>query len=358
MDPKVASELSLRLPHLGLRMAEHSRRALAFAERLQLVRARVRGAGAGLRRARGRRRARARPPPAPCTVRGRSQFGGARGVSVSSASPRLQRGQQARRKGGPAPLPRKQRAGGAPRPHQERRLRRARPGCAGGAGRRRGGVPGPAEPPAARAAAAPGQPRVRLWRPAHPGAPAAAPWLPASPCHAHRCLPDALCCSMLYSKRLCSCMQHFRAVCFPCAASCLLAMSACLLAAHWAPGPLPHKFAAVARAQLQHHALLADALFHARSTHMHASTGLATRCASAWGSMRAAERGRGRRRAGPGQPARGGALPGARAEQAWLWADRGVAGLRGDAAERVRRVHVQRAVAGRARRRRCAAALP
>ena len=39
MDPKVASELSLRLPHLGLRMAEHSRRALAFAERLQLVRA-------------------------------------------------------------------------------------------------------------------------------------------------------------------------------------------------------------------------------------------------------------------------------------------------------------------------------
>ena len=38
MDPKVASELSLRLPHLGLRIAEHSRRALAFAERLQLVR--------------------------------------------------------------------------------------------------------------------------------------------------------------------------------------------------------------------------------------------------------------------------------------------------------------------------------
>ncbi|KAK9821713.1 hypothetical protein WJX81_001329 [Elliptochloris bilobata] len=37
MDPKVASELSLRLPHLGLRMAEHSRRALAFAERLQLA---------------------------------------------------------------------------------------------------------------------------------------------------------------------------------------------------------------------------------------------------------------------------------------------------------------------------------
>ncbi|MDQ7014466.1 MAG: aminotransferase class V-fold PLP-dependent enzyme [Planctomycetota bacterium] len=34
MDPKVASELSLRLPHLGLRMTEHSRRALAFAERM------------------------------------------------------------------------------------------------------------------------------------------------------------------------------------------------------------------------------------------------------------------------------------------------------------------------------------
>ena len=34
MDPKAAAELSLRLPHLGLRMAEHSRRAHAFAERL------------------------------------------------------------------------------------------------------------------------------------------------------------------------------------------------------------------------------------------------------------------------------------------------------------------------------------
>ena len=34
MDPKVAAELALRLPHLGLRMAEHSRRAHAFAERL------------------------------------------------------------------------------------------------------------------------------------------------------------------------------------------------------------------------------------------------------------------------------------------------------------------------------------
>lgn len=41
MDPKVASELSLRLPHLGLRVAEHSRRALAFAQRLQELGARV-----------------------------------------------------------------------------------------------------------------------------------------------------------------------------------------------------------------------------------------------------------------------------------------------------------------------------
>ena len=34
MDPKVAFSISLRLPHLGLRMAEHSRRALTFASRL------------------------------------------------------------------------------------------------------------------------------------------------------------------------------------------------------------------------------------------------------------------------------------------------------------------------------------
>lgn len=34
MDPKIAHELTLRLPHLGLRMREHSARALAFAERL------------------------------------------------------------------------------------------------------------------------------------------------------------------------------------------------------------------------------------------------------------------------------------------------------------------------------------
>ncbi len=34
MDPRVAFDISMRLPHLGLRMAEHGRRALAFAERL------------------------------------------------------------------------------------------------------------------------------------------------------------------------------------------------------------------------------------------------------------------------------------------------------------------------------------
>ncbi|KAG2497873.1 hypothetical protein HYH03_004139 [Edaphochlamys debaryana] len=34
MDPRVASELTLRLPHLALRMQEHGRRAAAFAERL------------------------------------------------------------------------------------------------------------------------------------------------------------------------------------------------------------------------------------------------------------------------------------------------------------------------------------
>jgi methionine-gamma-lyase len=35
MDPRVAYEVSMRLPHLGLRMAEHSQRALTFARRLQ-----------------------------------------------------------------------------------------------------------------------------------------------------------------------------------------------------------------------------------------------------------------------------------------------------------------------------------
>ena len=35
MDPKVAFNISLRLPHLGLRMAEHGRRALEVATRLR-----------------------------------------------------------------------------------------------------------------------------------------------------------------------------------------------------------------------------------------------------------------------------------------------------------------------------------
>lgn len=35
MDPKTAFSISLRLPHLGLRMKEHSTRGLAFAQRLQ-----------------------------------------------------------------------------------------------------------------------------------------------------------------------------------------------------------------------------------------------------------------------------------------------------------------------------------
>ena len=35
MDPKVAHELSLRVPHLGIRVAEHSRRAMIFATRLR-----------------------------------------------------------------------------------------------------------------------------------------------------------------------------------------------------------------------------------------------------------------------------------------------------------------------------------
>jgi methionine-gamma-lyase len=35
MDPKAAFNISMRLPHLGLRIAEHSRRAQTFAERLQ-----------------------------------------------------------------------------------------------------------------------------------------------------------------------------------------------------------------------------------------------------------------------------------------------------------------------------------
>lgn len=37
MDPRIAFEISLRLPHLGLRMAEHGRRALAFARKLHTL---------------------------------------------------------------------------------------------------------------------------------------------------------------------------------------------------------------------------------------------------------------------------------------------------------------------------------
>ncbi|MFT7677664.1 MAG: methionine-gamma-lyase [Planctomycetota bacterium] len=37
MDPHVAYSISMRLPHLGLRMQEHSRRALLFAERLSAL---------------------------------------------------------------------------------------------------------------------------------------------------------------------------------------------------------------------------------------------------------------------------------------------------------------------------------
>jgi len=41
MDPKIASELALRVPHLPLRVQEHSRRALAMAQALQAQGARV-----------------------------------------------------------------------------------------------------------------------------------------------------------------------------------------------------------------------------------------------------------------------------------------------------------------------------
>ncbi|RMD60369.1 MAG: aminotransferase class I/II-fold pyridoxal phosphate-dependent enzyme, partial [Planctomycetota bacterium] len=37
MDPKIAHELTLRLPHLGLRMREHGRRAMTFAQRLEAM---------------------------------------------------------------------------------------------------------------------------------------------------------------------------------------------------------------------------------------------------------------------------------------------------------------------------------
>ncbi len=45
MDPRIAFELSLRVPHLPLRMVEHSRRAQVFAERLQAMGVRVRYPG-------------------------------------------------------------------------------------------------------------------------------------------------------------------------------------------------------------------------------------------------------------------------------------------------------------------------
>jgi len=41
MDPAVASQISLRIPHLPLRMAEHARRAQTFAEKLQKLGLRV-----------------------------------------------------------------------------------------------------------------------------------------------------------------------------------------------------------------------------------------------------------------------------------------------------------------------------
>jgi methionine-gamma-lyase len=41
MDPKIAHELTLRLPHLGVRMQEHGVRAMAYAERLSALGAEV-----------------------------------------------------------------------------------------------------------------------------------------------------------------------------------------------------------------------------------------------------------------------------------------------------------------------------
>ena len=41
LDAKVAAELSLRIPHLGLRVREQARRAMVFAERLQAAGAAV-----------------------------------------------------------------------------------------------------------------------------------------------------------------------------------------------------------------------------------------------------------------------------------------------------------------------------
>lgn len=45
MDPRIAFELSLRVPHLPLRMVEHSRRAQVFASRLESLGVRVRYPG-------------------------------------------------------------------------------------------------------------------------------------------------------------------------------------------------------------------------------------------------------------------------------------------------------------------------
>ena len=41
MDPRIASELSLRIPHLSLRIREHSARALALAQGLERLGAKV-----------------------------------------------------------------------------------------------------------------------------------------------------------------------------------------------------------------------------------------------------------------------------------------------------------------------------
>jgi hypothetical protein len=53
MDPRIASELLMRLPHLHLRMAEHSRRAAAMAAALSDMGAKVRGRQALRTRGRG-----------------------------------------------------------------------------------------------------------------------------------------------------------------------------------------------------------------------------------------------------------------------------------------------------------------
>ena len=42
LDPRIASELRLRLPHLPLRIKEHSLRALALANEMEAMGAKVR----------------------------------------------------------------------------------------------------------------------------------------------------------------------------------------------------------------------------------------------------------------------------------------------------------------------------